>query len=40
MFKVIAENGNSRTVDTKSQAEQIAEDMERLGMSVEINQVK
>ena len=40
MFKVIAENGNSRTVETRSQAEEIAEDMERLGMSVEINQVK
>ena len=39
-FKVIADNGNSRTVDTRSQAEEIAEDMERLGMSVEINQLK
>ena len=39
-FEVIAENGNSRTVDTRSQAEEIAEDMESLGMSVEINQVK
>ena len=40
MFKVIADNGNSRTVETRSQAEEIAEDMEGLGMSVEINQVK
>ena len=40
MFKVIADNGNSRTVDTRSQAEEIAEDMESLGMSVEINQLK
>ena len=39
-FEVIADNGNSRTVETRSQAEEIAEDMERLGMSVEINQVK
>ena len=39
-FEVIAENGNSRTVDTRSQAEEIAEDMESLGISVEINQVK
>ena len=39
-FEVIAENGNSRTVETRSQAEEIAEDMESLGMSVEINQVK
>ena len=40
MFKVIADNGNSRTVETRSQAEEIAEDMESLGMSVEINQLK
>ena len=39
-FKVIAENGNSREVESRSQAEEIAEDMESLGMSVEINQLK
>jgi len=39
-FEVIADNGNSREVESRSQAEEIAEDMESLGMTVEINQVK
>ena len=39
-FEVIADNGNSREVESRSQAEEIAEDMESLGMTVEINQAK
>jgi hypothetical protein len=35
-FEVIAENGNSRTVDTRSEAEDVKHDMETLGMDVEI----
>ena len=38
-FKIEADNGKSRTVDTRSQAEEIAEDMEALGMSVEITEI-
>jgi len=37
MFEVIAENGNSRTVETRAEAEDVKSDMERLGMTVEIN---
>jgi len=36
MFKVIAENGSSRTVETRSEAEEVKADMEQLGMDVEI----
>ena len=38
-YKIEADNGKSRTVDTRSQAEEIAEDMEALGMSVEITEI-
>ena len=36
MFEVIAENGSSRTVETRSEAEDVKQDMEQLGMDVEI----
>jgi hypothetical protein len=36
MFKVIADNGNSRTVESRAEAEDVKEDMEGLGMEVTI----
>jgi len=36
MFEVVAQNGNSRTVETRSEAEDVKHDMEQLGMDVEI----
>jgi len=38
-FEVIAENGNSRTVDTRSEAEDVRADMEQLGLSVTITDI-
>jgi len=35
-FEVIADNGNSRTVETRAEAEDVKADMEGLGMTVEI----
>jgi len=35
-FEVIADNGNSRTVESRAEAEDVKEDMERLGMEVTI----
>ena len=37
-FEVIADNGNSRTVASRAEAEDVKEDMEGLGMSCEIRQ--
>ena len=36
MFEVVADNGNSRTVETRAEAEAVKADMEQLGMNVEI----
>jgi len=36
MFQVIAENGSSRFVETRAEAEDVKADMEQLGMDVEI----
>ena len=36
MFEVVADNGNSRTVETRAEAEDVKADMEQLGMNVEI----
>lgn len=36
MFEVVAQNGNSRTVETRAEAEDVKHDMEQLGMGVEI----
>ena len=40
MFEVIADNGNSRTVESRAEAEDVKEDMEGLGMDVEIKQAE
>ena len=40
MFEVIADNGNSRTVESRAEAEDVKEDMEGLGMDVEIRQAE
>ena len=39
-FEVIADNGNSRTVASRAEAEDVKEEMEALGMSCEIWQEK
>jgi len=39
-FKVEADNGNSRTVESRAEAEDVKEDMEGLGMDVEIKQAE
>lgn len=39
MFKVVAENGNSRTVSSRAEAEDVKSDMEGLGMTCEIESV-
>jgi len=39
-FTVIADNGNSRTVESRAEAEDVKEDMEGLGMDVEIKQAE
>jgi len=36
MFEVVADNGNSRTVETRAEAEAVKADMEQLGMDVHI----
>ena len=36
MFEVVADNGNSRTVETRAEAEAVKADMEQLGMDVDI----
>lgn len=39
MFKVVAENGNSRTVSSRAEAEDVKSNMEGLGMTCEIESV-
>jgi len=39
MFKVVAENGNSRTVSSRAEAEDVKSDMEGLGMTCKIESI-